>query len=201
MDFFPLFGQLVGIWKSHDKAQAKSLDDRGSVGYFLDIDIWQGGTARIMQDGIVAKGLAPKLLDPSRYHLNPRTDLNALEKVPVMFLVSPRHRDAKPPLAAALAKNDGWMALAKEKMASMLARSRRNAERVLAVQRACREASFTMTPWWLVGRDDLEKNVCYARCALKLVLCSDLSQAQRYYPNSGTKRMRSLRAPLLGKRA
>ena len=24
---FPLFGQLVGIWKSHDKAQAKSLDD------------------------------------------------------------------------------------------------------------------------------------------------------------------------------
>ena len=22
-----LFGQLVGIWKSHDKAQAKSLDD------------------------------------------------------------------------------------------------------------------------------------------------------------------------------
>ena len=23
------FGQLVGIWKSHDKAQAKSLDDRG----------------------------------------------------------------------------------------------------------------------------------------------------------------------------
>ena len=27
----PLFGQLVGIWKSHDKAQAKSLDDRGCV--------------------------------------------------------------------------------------------------------------------------------------------------------------------------
>ena len=38
---YPLFGQLVGIWKSHDKAQAKSLDDRGSVGYLLDIDIWQ----------------------------------------------------------------------------------------------------------------------------------------------------------------
>ena len=32
---YPLFGQLVGIWKSHDKAQAKSLDDRGSVGYLL----------------------------------------------------------------------------------------------------------------------------------------------------------------------
>ena len=33
-----------------------------------------------MQDGIVVKGLAPKLLDPSRYRLNPRTDLNELEK-------------------------------------------------------------------------------------------------------------------------
>ena len=49
---YPLFGQLVGIWKSHDKAQAKSLDDRGSVGYLLDIDIWQRGTTRIMQDGV-----------------------------------------------------------------------------------------------------------------------------------------------------
>ena len=77
---YPLFGQLVGTWKSHDKAQAKSLDDRGSVGYLLDIDIWQSGTTRIMQDGIVVKGLAPKRLDPARYHLNPRTDLNNLEK-------------------------------------------------------------------------------------------------------------------------
>ena len=33
-----------------------------------------------MQDGIVVKGLAPKLRDPSMYHLNPRTDLNELEK-------------------------------------------------------------------------------------------------------------------------
>ena len=75
----PLFGQLVGIWKSHDQAQAKSLDDRGCVGYPLDIDIWQSGT-RIMQDGVVIKGLAPRRLDPVRYHLNPRTDLNELEK-------------------------------------------------------------------------------------------------------------------------
>ena len=57
---YPLFGQLVGIWKSHDKAQAKSLDDRGCVGYLLDIDIWQSGTTRIMQDGVVVKGLAPR---------------------------------------------------------------------------------------------------------------------------------------------
>ena len=33
-----------------------------------------------MHDEIVVKGLAPKLLGPSRYHLNPRTDLNELEK-------------------------------------------------------------------------------------------------------------------------
>ena len=46
----------------------------------MSIDVWQSGTTRIMQDGIVVKGLAPKLLDPSRYHLNPRTDLNELEK-------------------------------------------------------------------------------------------------------------------------
>ena len=33
-----------------------------------------------MQDGIVVKGLAPKLLDPCRYHINPRTDLSKLEE-------------------------------------------------------------------------------------------------------------------------
>ena len=77
---YPLFGQLVGIWKSHDKAQAKSLDDRGCVGYLLDIDIWQSGTTRIMQDGVVVKGLAPRRLDPARYYINPTTELNELEK-------------------------------------------------------------------------------------------------------------------------
>ena len=45
---YPLFGQLMGIWNSHDKAQAKSFDDQGSVGYLLDIDVWQSGTTRIM---------------------------------------------------------------------------------------------------------------------------------------------------------
>ena len=33
-----------------------------------------------MQDGIVVKGLAQKRLDPARYHLNLRTDLNDLDK-------------------------------------------------------------------------------------------------------------------------
>ena len=77
---YPLFGQLVGVWKSHDKAQAKSLDDRGSVGYLLDIDIWQSGTTRIMQDGVVIKGLAPRRLDPCRYQLTSGPTLDDLEK-------------------------------------------------------------------------------------------------------------------------
>ena len=76
----PLFGQLVGIWKSHDKAQAKSLDDRGCVGCLLDIDIWQSGTTRVMQDGVVVKRLALKRLDPARYHIHPTTALSELEK-------------------------------------------------------------------------------------------------------------------------
>ena len=33
-----------------------------------------------MQDGIVVKGLAPKLLDPCRSHINPRADLSKLEE-------------------------------------------------------------------------------------------------------------------------
>ena len=52
-----------------------SLDDRSSVEYLLDIDI-----GSIVQDGIVVKCLAPRLLDPCRYHINPRTDLSQLEE-------------------------------------------------------------------------------------------------------------------------
>ena len=33
-----------------------------------------------MQDGIVVKGLAPKPLNPCKYHINPRTDLSKLEE-------------------------------------------------------------------------------------------------------------------------
>ena len=71
------FGQFVGIWKGHDKEQAKALDDRGAVGYLLDID---SGTTRVLQGGIVVKGLSPKPLDPLRYHVNPRSELTDLEK-------------------------------------------------------------------------------------------------------------------------
>ena len=65
---YPLFGQLVRIWKGLDKDQAH--------GYLLDIDIWQSGATRVMLDGIVIKGLAPKQLDP----INPQTDLDKLEQ-------------------------------------------------------------------------------------------------------------------------
>ena len=62
-----LLFELVGIWKD----QAKSLDDRGAVGYLLDTDIWQSGTTRIMQDGIVVKGLAPKPLGSTEVSCKP----------------------------------------------------------------------------------------------------------------------------------
>ena len=75
-----LFGQLVGIWRGHDKDQAKPLDDCGVVGNLLDIVIWQSGATRITQDGIVVKGLSPKPLDALRYHVSPRSDLTDLEK-------------------------------------------------------------------------------------------------------------------------
>ena len=57
-----------------------SLQASLNIRYLLDIDLWQSGTTRIMQDGVVIKGLAPRRLDPVRYHLNPYTDLNELEK-------------------------------------------------------------------------------------------------------------------------
>ena len=50
------------------------------MGYLLEIDVWQGGATRIVQDGIVVKGLAPKPLDPLRCYVNPRCDLKELEK-------------------------------------------------------------------------------------------------------------------------
>ena len=96
-DFY--YGQLVGVWKSHDKVQAKSLDDRGSVGYLLDIDIWQSGTTRIMQDGVVIKGLAPRRLDPCRYELTAGPTLDDLEKniaSKQVFVASMMHSSSHP---------------------------------------------------------------------------------------------------------
>ena len=76
----------------------KSLDDRGVVGYFFNIDLWQSGTARVMQDGIVVKGLAPKPLDPVRYLVNPRTDLSKLDQ-----------GMRGEPSRMSLASSDGWI--------------------------------------------------------------------------------------------
>ena len=47
---WPLFGQLDGIWKIHNK------------------------------DVVVIKGLCPQPLDPARYHINPKSELTDLEK-------------------------------------------------------------------------------------------------------------------------
>ena len=45
----PLFGQLVGIWKGHDKDQRCCwVPPRHRI-----VDIWQSGTTRIMQEGVV----------------------------------------------------------------------------------------------------------------------------------------------------
>ena len=52
---------LVNLWE-YGSLMTKHKP-RGSVGSLLDIDIWQSSTTRIMQDGIVVKGLAPKLLE------------------------------------------------------------------------------------------------------------------------------------------
>ena len=48
----------LGIWKGHDKDQAKSLDDRGAVGYLLDIDIWQSGTTHAYAGQHSGEGLS-----------------------------------------------------------------------------------------------------------------------------------------------
>ena len=53
---YPLFGQLVGMWKGHDKASTKSLEDRGAIGKLLDIDIWESQTTRILVSNAVVKG-------------------------------------------------------------------------------------------------------------------------------------------------
>ena len=87
---YPLFGQLVGIWKSHDKAQAKSLDDRDSVGYLLDIDIWQSGTTRIMQDGIVVKH-EDRICSGTPYSVEP--DATAKQ----IFVANMTHTSTNPP--------------------------------------------------------------------------------------------------------
>ena len=41
---WPLLGQLASIWRGQDKDEAKSLDDRGAVGYVLDITQTIGST-------------------------------------------------------------------------------------------------------------------------------------------------------------
>ena len=102
------------------------------------------------------------------------------DHIPVKLWASPRHRDAEAPLAASLVNDAAWVALAKQMLRSKLERAQDNRERVAAVQRACREATVSRSFGDRVGRDDLELNIYYARCALKLVLRGDIDRAQSY---------------------
>ena len=64
---------LVNWWESGEPQQGhhKSSDNRGAMGYLLDIDIWQRQTTKILQDGVVIKGLRPQPLEPAQYRVNP----------------------------------------------------------------------------------------------------------------------------------
>ena len=57
----PTFGEEVGMWRSHDKKQAKSAHRKGAVGRLIAIDPWGNGTCIL-----IAKGT--DLQDPKLVH-------------------------------------------------------------------------------------------------------------------------------------
>ena len=63
----PAFWEKVGMWRSHDKKQAKSAHNKGAVGRLIAIDPWGNGASIL-----IAKG--PDLQDPELvYGLQPKT--------------------------------------------------------------------------------------------------------------------------------
>ena len=56
----------MGIWRSHDKKQAKSAHNKGAVGRLIAIDPWANGTCTLIakgtdvQDPELVSGLQPK---------------------------------------------------------------------------------------------------------------------------------------------
>ena len=62
----PAFGEEAGVWRSHDKKQAKSAHNKGAVGRLVAIDPWENGTSILtskdpdVQDPELAHGLQPK---------------------------------------------------------------------------------------------------------------------------------------------
>eukprot|EP00971_Amphidinium_carterae_P100108 1979518-Amphidinium_carterae.1 len=60
----PVFGELVAIWRSHDKESVKSLEARGALGRLLSIDYFGSGETLILTDkGKLMKGLKPRPMD------------------------------------------------------------------------------------------------------------------------------------------
>ena len=51
----PAFGEEVGMWRSHDKQQAKSAHHKGAVGRLIAIELWGNGTCVL-----IAKGSDPR---------------------------------------------------------------------------------------------------------------------------------------------
>ena len=62
----PAFGEEAGIWRSHDKKQAKSAHSKSAVGRFTALDLWGNGTSTLIakgtdvQDPELVTGLQPK---------------------------------------------------------------------------------------------------------------------------------------------
>ena len=47
----PALGEDMGIWRSHDKKQAKSAHNNGAVGRFIANGSWGNGTATLIAKG------------------------------------------------------------------------------------------------------------------------------------------------------
>eukprot|EP00971_Amphidinium_carterae_P092989 1840968-Amphidinium_carterae.1 len=60
----PLFGELVAIWRSHDKDGIKSLETRGALGRLLSVDYFGSGETIILTEkNQLVKGLRPHSMD------------------------------------------------------------------------------------------------------------------------------------------
>ena len=64
----PAFGEEVGMWRSHDKKQAKSAHNKGAVGRLMAIGPWGNRTSILtakgtdLQDPELVHGLQPKIV-------------------------------------------------------------------------------------------------------------------------------------------
>ena len=61
----PAFGEEVGIWRSHDKKQAKSAHNKGAVGRLIAIDLWGNGTCILSAKGTDIQDPELVLLKPN----------------------------------------------------------------------------------------------------------------------------------------